>query len=80
MALEVEKAVTIEGKSVKLKKLQLIADALADKAVEGDVIAIKEVFDRIDGRLALKTEGPGKEGEHTVVVRLIHEGKPKGMK
>ena len=32
------------------KKLHLIADQLVNRAVEGDIAAIKEVFDRIDGR------------------------------
>jgi hypothetical protein len=32
------------------KRLTLIADRLVQKAVDGDIAAIKDVFDRIDGR------------------------------
>ncbi len=33
-------------------KLRLVACKLVDKAVEGDIQAIKEVLDRIDGKTA----------------------------
>lgn len=36
----------------KTKKLTLIANALVDKACAGDVSAIKEVGDRVDGKPA----------------------------
>jgi hypothetical protein len=45
------------------QKLRLIADALVDKAVEGDMQAIKEILDRVDGRpgvAATAEEGPRK--------------------
>ncbi len=32
------------------KKLSLIADALVNKAMTGDVAAIKEIADRVDGK------------------------------
>lgn len=32
------------------KKVQVVADKLVDKACDGDVVAIKEVIDRIDGK------------------------------
>ena len=32
-------------------KLRAVADALVDKAMSGDVAAIKEVADRIDGKV-----------------------------
>lgn len=34
------------------EKLRRIADALYDKAAEGDVAAIKEIGDRLDGKAA----------------------------
>ena len=34
----------------KTRKLQLIAEKLVDKACEGDIAAIKEVADRVDGK------------------------------
>lgn len=44
-------------------KLRLVADALVAKALEGDVPAIKEVADRLDGKVpqgvALSGDGEG---------------------
>jgi Recombination endonuclease VII len=45
------------------QKLRLIADKLVDKAVEGDMQAIKELLDRVDGKPGASTtadEGPRK--------------------
>ena len=39
------------------KKLRRIADALCDKAIAGDVQAIKEIGDRLDGRPAQAITG-----------------------
>lgn len=39
----------IEGKDKT--KLRAVADALVDKAMSGDVAAIKEVADRLDGKV-----------------------------
>ena len=39
-----------EAAGGKTKKLYLVADALVDKALSGDVAAIKEVCDRVDGK------------------------------
>jgi hypothetical protein len=45
-------------------KLQLVADKLVDKAADGDMSAIKEVFDRSDGRsvqgASVADDGPKK--------------------
>ena len=38
------------------KRLYVIADKLAQKAAEGDVVAIKEVFDRVDGKSVQQTD------------------------
>lgn len=43
--------------------LQAIADKLRDKAYEGDIQAIKEVGDRIDGKPAQAFEHSGPDGE-----------------
>jgi len=49
------------------KRLYLIADRLVEKAVEGDIVAIKEVFDRIDGRV-IQREPAEVEGQ--IVVQI----------
>ena len=39
------------AKGSKTKRLQSVAEALVNKAIEGDVGAAKEIFDRIDGKV-----------------------------
>ena len=41
------------------KALRRVAKALVKKAQEGDIQAIKEVADRLDGKPATNVEGPG---------------------
>lgn len=40
-----------DGKLRKVKRLQLVARALVNKAIKGDIPAIQECFNRIDGRV-----------------------------
>ena len=50
-ALDAELArATDDGEGHKTGVLQLIARRLAAKALEGDLGAIREIFDRIDGK------------------------------
>ena len=44
-----------------------IAEALVSKAEDGDVSAIKEVFDRMEGKAIAKTELTGSEGEPVII-------------
>lgn len=62
-------ALSAEGKPTK--KLALIADALVDKACEGDVAAIKEIGDRVDGKPAQALEHTGEGGGPVEIVRRI---------
>ena len=39
-----------DGDGVLTKKLHLIADRLVEKAMAGDIQAIKEINDRVDGK------------------------------
>ena len=41
------------------KKLRLLADKIIDKALKGDVSALKEVGDRMDGKAAQALEHTG---------------------
>ncbi len=41
------------------RKLNLVAEALVEKAIAGDVQAIKEIGDRVDGRPAQAVEHSG---------------------
>ena len=50
-ALDAELARASEdGEGCQTEVLQLIARKLAAKALEGDLAAIREIFDRIDGK------------------------------
>ena len=59
-------------------KLRAVADALVDKAVSGDVPAIKELADRIDGKVPQAIIGDDDEAAISVVatiIRVIHDAK-----
>jgi len=52
-----------DGEGNKAGVLQLIARRLAAKALEGDLAAIREIFDRIDGKSVAGSapeQSPGK--------------------
>ena len=58
-------------------KLRAIADALIDKAADGDIAAIKELGDRIDGKatqaLAVSGDGEGSPIQNRVVVEFVNK-------
>lgn len=51
-------------------KLRAVADALVDKAMGGDVAAIKEIADRLDGKVPQGVVG-GEEGDSPLMVEII---------
>ena len=51
--------VLVQGDALRARK---IAEALVSKAEDGDVSAIKEVFDRMEGKALAKTEIGGIDG------------------
>jgi hypothetical protein len=50
-----------------IKKIRRLADQLVALALDGDVGALKEVGDRLDGRPAQALEHSGPDGEALVV-------------
>lgn len=52
----------------KIKRLNIIADNLVRLAMEGDMQAIKEIGDRIDGKAKQMVEGPNDDGSFTLKV------------
>ena len=59
------------------KRLYVIAEKLAAKAEEGDTAAIKEVFDRVDGKAAQPIGGDPENPMHMVheiVRRIVRPG------
>lgn len=59
-------------------KLRSVADALVDKAMGGDVAAIKEVADRLDGKVPQAVVGDDDYDPVGVVFKTIYEALPKG--
>ncbi|NOD65802.1 hypothetical protein [Ruegeria sp. HKCCD6109] len=51
----------LDGDDDNPQKLELIADALVDAAMDGDIQAVKEIGDRLDGKAVSRNEhsGPG---------------------
>jgi hypothetical protein len=61
LAAETLKRVLIQEEAVRLRN---VAEALVAKAESGDVSAIKEVFDRMDGKSVATTELTGPDGSN----------------
>src|SRR6266542_5499414 len=68
-ALRLELADMSEG--VDLKKLRQIARAHIEKAASGDMQAIKELADRLDGRPAQILEHSGPDSNP--ITKIVHE-------
>ena len=56
-ALESEVAVKRGGRCAKVRRLTLIADQLVTLGVEGNLAAIREICDRIDGKATQPVAG-----------------------
>ena len=65
------------GDGQKTKKLYQIAEKLVDLAVSGDMQAIKEVNDRVDGKAVQAMEHTGEGGGPMEIVRrIVHAAAP----
>ena len=51
-------------------KLRSAAEKLLELAAAGDVPALRELGDRLDGKPAQVIRGPGDGGEHTIINRI----------
>jgi len=54
----------------RTKRLQMVAEKLVDKAINGDVAAIKEIFDRMDGKAVQPIAGD-EDNPLQVIQRVI---------
>lgn len=54
-------------------KLRAVADALVNKAISGDVPAIKEIADRLDGKVPQALVGDDDEAPINVVNKIVRE-------
>lgn len=59
------------------KKLRALADKMIDKAMEGDVSALKEIGDRMDGKPVQAISGPDGEPLTVQVIRFGDSSNPK---
>jgi hypothetical protein len=50
------------------ERLRRIAEAMLTKAEEGDMTAIKEMGDRLDGKPQQQIVGAGEDGEHVITL------------
>lgn len=54
-------------------KLRAVADALVSKAISGDVPAIKEIADRLDGKVPQALVGDDDEPPINLVTKIVRE-------
>lgn len=66
---ETIRRVVAQGKAEKIRKL---AEVLVAKAEEGDIAALKEIGDRLDGKSAQQVQIQGDPNEP---LRIIHESR-----
>jgi Family of unknown function (DUF5681) len=74
IALELQEEIVLEGR--ELRKLRVIARALVNKATDGDLAAIKEVIDRIEGKPPQTVAGDNADGSIKFILRHIVEAMP----
>ncbi len=56
---------------IRLKKLRLVATALVHAAIKGDVSAIKEINDRMDGKVVQKIGGDTPDGAIPIDIKNL---------
>jgi hypothetical protein len=61
------------GKGSKTRRLQMVADALVDAAITGEMAALREVFQRIDGKIAEAPSGREAGGPVELEIRWLTE-------
>lgn len=54
-------------------KLRAVADALVAKAIAGDVAAIKEVADRLDGKVPQAVVGDAESDPIGIIFKTVYE-------
>jgi hypothetical protein len=62
------------GKGLKNRqRLQMVADALVDAAIKGEMAALREVFHRIDGKISEAASGGEGSGPVELEIRWLTE-------
>lgn len=65
----IERAISKRSKVSGLEALDQLAEQLLVKVDEGDTTAIKELGDRLEGKVPQAIVGPGADGEHEMVIK-----------
>jgi hypothetical protein len=60
-----------ETEGMKTKRLQMVADALVDAAIKGELPALREIFDRIDGKVTQAPAGSEEKGPVELRIRWL---------
>lgn len=64
-------ALNEKDKATGLKKLRRMADAMVERAIEGDTTAAKEIGDRLEGKPAQAIVGDNSRDPITLIERVI---------
>jgi ribosomal protein L17 len=64
LALELHQEVKLTT-GEKIKKLRLVARSLVDNAIDGDTTAVRECFDRMDGKVTQSVDATQVRGDVT---------------
>ena len=67
----IDRAIAKRSRLSGLEALDELAEKLLVQVDEGDVTAIKELGDRIEGKVPQAIVGPGADGEHEVVIKWL---------
>lgn len=79
LLLELSREVADPENGKKIKRLRLVARKLVDQAEAGDVSAIREINDRIDGKVTQPLAGdPDNPLQHSIEVSFVSPSKPVG--
>ena len=63
-----------QGKRLKSRRrLQMVADALVDAAIKGEMAALREVFQRVDGKISEAQRGGEGDGPVDLEIRWLTE-------
>ena len=65
LALELHQEVKLTS-GEKVKKLRLVARTLVNNAIDGDTTAVRECFDRMDGKVPQSADATQARGDITV--------------
>lgn len=83
LELHQEQEAESDGVKQKVKRLRLVARALVENAIAGDTASIKEINERMDGKVPQALVGDDNEPpiRHSVTALLAElDGKSRGLK